>query len=202
MKRIFASVIPVLITIVIIACSTGPESPRLYISEEGRNAVLDRYDRIVDEWSAEREDVYVRTSFGLTHIIRHPNEGSPTLLLFHAAGVSSASWFENFDVLSAHFEVLAIDTPGDAGKSELYSADLSAEAYNRWITELLDHFEVDRAILCGHSIGAFIAANFAAARPDRVEKLILLAPAAIFDDFKWYVWLALKLAKPGSGPPA
>jgi pimeloyl-ACP methyl ester carboxylesterase len=192
-----------LLLLLFAGCGAPQRDLPLFLSEEGREIYFERYDRIVGAWSAEREDVYVPTSLGRTHVILHRNPGKPAILLLHAAGVSAASWYANFDPLSRHFQVLAVDTPGDAGKSELHDPTPSVEAYNRWILELLDHFDLSGAVLCGHSIGAFIATRFALAHPSSVEKLILLAPAATFEDFKWYVRLGLKMGgKAGTGPKA
>jgi pimeloyl-ACP methyl ester carboxylesterase len=193
----------IVIPLVLSACNGTQQSDSLFASEERREVYFRRYDEIVRVWKAETEDVYVNTSLGLTHVIRHPNPDRAALILFHAAGVSAASWYANFDALSGRFQVFALDTPGDAGKSVLNPVDLTVEAYNTWILELLDFFDLPSANLCGHSIGGFIAANFAKSYPDKVEKLILLAPAATFQDFRWYVKLGLMMeGKPGTGPKA
>src|SRR5687768_9620418 len=42
---------------------------------------------------------------------------------------------------------------------------------------ILDAYPDDRAVLIGSSLGAFVAVQVAMARPDRVQCLILLAPA-------------------------
>jgi pimeloyl-ACP methyl ester carboxylesterase len=197
-----------LIALVLITHCSAPENstpycPPLFSSDEGREIYLERYERIVSKWTAAREDVYAETSFGLTHMIFHPNPGRPSLVLLHAAGLGAVSWYANFDASAAHFQLLAVDTPGDAGRSELYASNLTTDAYNSWLIELLDHFDLPQAIFCGHSIGGFIAVNVAIAAPHRIEKLILLAPAATFENFRWYVKLGLERGgTAGIGPKA
>ena len=39
--------------------------------------------------------------------------------------------------------------------------------------------DLDKVSIAGNSFGAYIAARYAAANPDRVERLILLDPGAI-----------------------
>lgn len=59
------------------------------------------------------------------------------------------------------------ESGGPAGGFDLQAADIVA---------LLDHLEVDRAHLVGHSEGAMIALVLATAYPDRVRSLALLEP--------------------------
>ncbi|MFI7066007.1 alpha/beta fold hydrolase [Kribbella sp. NPDC050124] len=67
------------------------------------------------------------------------------------------------------------ESGGPAGGFDLQAADIVA---------LLDHLELDRAHLVGHSEGAMIALVLAASYPDRVRSLALLEPLPSSD------WLA------------
>lgn len=64
------------------------------------------------------------------------------------------------------------DTGGPAGGFDDHVADAVA---------LLDRLEVDSAHLVGHSEGAMIAMDIAAAHPERVRSLALLEPLPAFD---------------------
>ncbi|WP_242485331.1 MULTISPECIES: alpha/beta fold hydrolase [unclassified Peribacillus] len=44
------------------------------------------------------------------------------------------------------------------------------------LLSLLDHLEINQATLIGHSMGGQIATEFALNYPERVSKLVLLAP--------------------------
>ena len=74
---------------------------------------------------------------------------------------------------------------GPVVKSLVPSHDVHVVDLPRWRTQaetgawLADWIEshVGRAALVGHSLGGLVAANVASARPDLVEKLVLIAPA-------------------------
>jgi len=48
--------------------------------------------------------------------------------------------------------------------------------------DLLEHLQLDGAILVGHSFGAMVAAEIAAHFPRRAKKLVLLAPVGMWND--------------------
>ena len=51
------------------------------------------------------------------------------------------------------------------------------------LAALLDRLEIPKAHILGFSMGGYIAQEFAAKYPNRVEKLILLATAAYIDGY-------------------
>jgi len=48
-----------------------------------------------------------------------------------------------------------------------------------WLERLLDAAGLDRVDVAGHSLGGLLATELAAARPDRVRSLVLVAPAGV-----------------------
>ena len=69
---------------------------------------------------------------------------------------------------------MAIDRPGWDGLTKPCGLDCNARA----AIEALDASEVRRATVVGYSLGAAVAAWLAATRPERVSRLVLVAPAA------------------------
>jgi pimeloyl-ACP methyl ester carboxylesterase len=78
--------------------------------------------------------------------------------------------------LSARYRVVRFDLPGfgltGADPSRDYSDARSVEV----LGALMDALSLRRASVCGNSMGGKIAWMFAAAYPDRVERLILISP--------------------------
>ncbi len=60
---------------------------------------------------------------------------------------------------------------GDSGKPE---SGYGLEAHAGDVIRLLDYLGLERTVICGHSMGAFVALQTALSYPDRVEALVLL----------------------------
>jgi pimeloyl-ACP methyl ester carboxylesterase len=148
------------------------------------DAVRAEFHRLYDEkmagWPLPYEDRFLDTDYGKIHVIVSGAEDGPPMLLLHASGVAGWSWKSNAEALGARYRLFAIDTIGDAGKSE-YS-DLGHILRTRADQAALYDDIMARlgitgaAVVVGASEGGFIASNLAVHRPDRVERLILLGP--------------------------
>jgi pimeloyl-ACP methyl ester carboxylesterase len=94
------------------------------------------------------------------------------IVLLHSGGADLRDWQGIAPQLAQSYQVIAFDGRG-AGQSPplLEPADYVEE-----LRSLLNHLHVDRAILVGHSIGGQIATDFSLAYPERVIKLVLIAP--------------------------
>lgn len=110
-----------------------------------------------------------------THLL-HGGRGKP-LLVLHPEFAADL-WSPYHDQLAGHFRVLAPDHPG-FGRSErpewLEQIDDMVFHY----VDLLDALGLDRVSVLGTSLGGWIAAAFAVAHPERLERLVLVAAAGI-----------------------
>jgi pimeloyl-ACP methyl ester carboxylesterase len=98
-------------------------------------------------------------------------QGEPIVLL-HSGGADLRDWQFIAPQLAQNYRVVTFDGRG-AGKSPPL---LEPANFVEDLKKLLDHLNIDRAVLVGHSIGGQIATDFALAYPDRVSKLVLVAP--------------------------
>lgn len=136
----------------------------------------------VAEQSPGRFRTYVDGPWGQIHVrVDGPEtRDAPTVVLLHQMVWSSVQ-FERVQPLLAERGVrsMAVDLPG-YGLSDGPSHVPTAAEYAESLLPALDHFGLKKAILHGNHTGATIAVAFAAAHPDRVERLILQGPP-IFD---------------------
>jgi pimeloyl-ACP methyl ester carboxylesterase len=100
----------------------------------------------------------------------------PCVVFVHGAEGDHSVWGLQSRYLAHHGRaVLALDLPGH-GRSEGPTLD-SVEAMADWLVAVLDAAHVPRAQIVGHSLGALVAVECAARRPDRVERIALLGAA-------------------------
>lgn len=108
------------------------------------------------------------------HVEVDGSASGPPLLLLHGFTGSTRAWDEIRPALTAGFRVVSIDLIGH-GQSACppdptrYTLEWAA----RDLAALLDALEVDRAYLCGYSMGGRVALHFATAASDRVCGLLL-----------------------------
>jgi serine phosphatase RsbU (regulator of sigma subunit)/pimeloyl-ACP methyl ester carboxylesterase len=99
--------------------------------------------------------------------------GTPSVLAVHGLTANSRCWDLLAGVLSPTHRLLAVDLRG-RGRSGRPATGYSPAAHVGDLVGVLDGLGLERAVLMGHSLGAFIALAFAAEHPDRVAKLVLV----------------------------
>src|SRR5215468_8516825 len=106
--------------------------------------------------------------------IHYQEKGSgPPLVLIHGYTASTFEWKDVFEPLSQQFRVIAVDLKG-FGFSGKPDGDYTRRAQADLVIRLLDNLKIDRAILCGNSMGGEVSMHAAVRRPDRVSALILV----------------------------
>ncbi|MGR6616198.1 MULTISPECIES: acetoin dehydrogenase dihydrolipoyllysine-residue acetyltransferase subunit [Pseudomonas] len=108
-------------------------------------------------------------------------EGGTPLVLVHGFGGDLNNWLFNQPALAAERRVIALDLPGhgESGKS-LRSGE--AAELSEAVLGLLDHLQLDRVHLAGHSMGGLVALTVAEQAPARVVSLTLIASAGLGAD--------------------
>lgn len=105
----------------------------------------------------------------------------PPLLLIHGLSASLDWWQYNANELAASFTVYMVDLPG-FGRMGQMPATESMSRYAGWMVRFMDAAGLERIHALGHSMGGHIAARLAAAHPERVDRLVLAAPAGVLPD--------------------
>lgn len=103
----------------------------------------------------------------------------PAVLFLHGVGSGKDGWKRQLDtVLDTGFQFVALDAPG-FGQTPLPTAPGFAPHVDA-VLQVMDHLEIDRVVLCGHSLGGMTAQEFYAQHPDRVKGLVLSATSPAF----------------------
>jgi pimeloyl-ACP methyl ester carboxylesterase len=116
-----------------------------------------------------------RSRFGVSSLFRQ-GAGAPVLVL-HAAG-GAGMWNPYLERLSERFDVIAPDHPGFGLSPGLEGVDSIATLVEHYIS-LLDSLQLDRVSVVGASLGGWLAAEIASTVPERIDRLVLMAPPGI-----------------------
>jgi pimeloyl-ACP methyl ester carboxylesterase len=98
--------------------------------------------------------------------------GEP-LILVHGLTGSTRSWLPSVPHLASRFRVHTVDLAG-FGQTRAHEFRLTDAA--SCLEGFMDQAHIERASLIGHSMGALVAADLAVRTPDRVSRLVLVAP--------------------------
>lgn len=98
-------------------------------------------------------------------------KGEP-LVLVHGGALDHRMWNDQFELFARQYRVVRYDVRGHGFSRSPYGAHTDYED----LRALLDHLGIERAHLMGLSLGGRIIVDFALEHPERVLKLIPVAP--------------------------
>jgi pimeloyl-ACP methyl ester carboxylesterase len=135
----------------------------------------------LDELRVNGRGRYLPHRAGLTHVIEEGQDDQPAMLLVHGATVPA--W--EFDRLIPHlraagWRTIRFDLFGH-GLSDRPAVRYDFNFFLEQALEVLDGISSHRPLtLLGHSFGAALAAAMASHRPERIERLVMVAPLLDF----------------------
>jgi pimeloyl-ACP methyl ester carboxylesterase len=150
-----------------------------YKTAEGGAKYIAAYKTTLKLWEIPYQFLEVPTKWGPTHIIRCGSRNEPALVLLHGMHLSSTMWFANIAALSRNYCIYAVDTIGGVGRSIVVYPVKSKTDLAGWLIGVLDELEITQANILGHSYGGWLALNCAVNSPERIKRLILLAPLGL-----------------------
>ena len=98
-------------------------------------------------------------------------EGTAIVLL-HGFLENKKMWQEYVDLFSQKNRVITIDLLGH-GESDCLGYVHSMEENANAVNEVLEHLEIKKATILGHSMGGYVALAFAELYPDKIQKIVL-----------------------------
>ena len=127
------------------------------------------------------------------HYEVHGGGEATPLLLTHGYGASGAMWQPNLPVLARERRVITWDMRGHgASDAPADQALYTHEACTDDMAALLDANGLQRAVLCGMSLGGYLSLRFYLRRPERVAGLVLVDTGPGFRDASsreaWNAW--------------
>lgn len=103
----------------------------------------------------------------------------PAIVFVHGFASDKRVWASHASSMRGEFRVLGPDLPGHGGSTAPKSDELGFEAMAESLHEWVEFQGLQRFHLVGGSMGGGVAAAYAAAHPDRVDKLVLFAPYGV-----------------------
>lgn len=122
-------------------------------------------------WGTNR---YMEVDGERVHVVERGSEG-PRLLLLHGYASNAQAWRAVIDRLDGRFRMAAPDMVGFGSSSRTPTHPLTGDAYAERLVGLLDALGWPRAHVVGQSWGGGLAQRLAAAHPDRIDRLVLVA---------------------------
>lgn len=101
---------------------------------------------------------------------------APALIMLHGFGSSLHTWEPWAEALGDRYRVVRFDIPGTGLSGPDPTGDYSDARTLAVLRALVDTLSIERATLVGNSMGGRFAWRFAAAYPERVDKLVLISP--------------------------
>ena len=135
---------------------------------------LDRAD--LERQYARAGSQFVQTPGLRTHVQIEGPAHAPVVLLLHGFGSSLQTWDAWGQGLANEYRMVRLDIAGFGLTGPAEPGDYSDEADVQRLLAVVDQLGLPRMTVVGHSMGGRLAWHFAAAHPQRVDKLVLIAP--------------------------
>jgi len=98
------------------------------------------------------------------------------VVMIHGTASSLHTWQDWAEGLEDAFRVVRFDLPGSGLSPPDATGDYTDARSVALLDALMDDLGIAKAAVIGNSLGGRIAWRYAAARPDRVERLVLISP--------------------------
>lgn len=132
---------------------------------------------------------YITLQDGLRLHYLDQGAGQPVVFI-HGSG-PGASGHSNFkqnypQLAAAGHRVIVPDLPG-YGASDKPETQYTLDFFVAALSGLLDQLDIERCVLVGNSLGGAIALKLALDEPQRVSRLVLMAPGGLMEKEQYYL---------------
>ncbi|MCE5321143.1 MAG: alpha/beta hydrolase [Bacteroidales bacterium] len=105
---------------------------------------------------------------------------APAIIFIHGFPFNKSMWTRQMEELKANYRVIAYDIRG-YGHSDDRSQETSIDLFASDLILIMDTIRLDKAILCGLSMGGYIALSAISKYPGRFEALVLCDTSCMAD---------------------
>jgi 3-oxoadipate enol-lactonase len=106
--------------------------------------------------------------------------GTPVIIFIHGFPFNKSIWKMQVKELKDNYRVISYDIRGH-GNSDAGNGDFSIELFVKDLLSLMDALKIDKTMLCGLSMGGYIALKAIENHPERFDALILSDTHCIAD---------------------
>ncbi|WP_338762555.1 alpha/beta hydrolase [Bernardetia sp. ABR2-2B] len=136
------------------------------------------YDAKLNSFAKDSyEELNIETFAGNTHIIVRGEESLPPLVVFHGIHAGAPVALEAMKNLHEKYRIYAIDTIGQATKSDETTLDFKNNEYGKWAAEVLEKLHLQNVPVIAISYGAFILNELIRVSPKSIKKAIYIVPS-------------------------
>jgi pimeloyl-ACP methyl ester carboxylesterase len=101
--------------------------------------------------------------------------------LLHGLFGNPSNWRPIMNDLAEHYQFFAPQLPIDPDEVHRDAAALSLGQLTEHVVQFFDEMGLERAVLCGNSLGGQVALDFTLKYPERVECLVLCGSAGLYE---------------------
>ena len=102
------------------------------------------YEEKLNSLQIDYKEIDVKSSFGNTRVIKTGNENGNPVVIFHGINAGAPLTLEAVKDLRKDYLLYAIDTIGQATKSDENRIDINDNSYALWATEVLNNLNIDK----------------------------------------------------------
>jgi len=110
----------------------------------------------------------------------HGPDDAPVIIFIHGFPLNKSMWNIQVEALKENYRVIAYDIRGH-GNSDPGIDEFFIELFVIDLLRLMEKLKIEKSILCGLSLGGYIALNAVLKHPDRFDGLILNDTQCIAD---------------------
>jgi pimeloyl-ACP methyl ester carboxylesterase len=151
----------------------------IFKSQQGKNLILNQYENYLLLFDTEIEREYVETKFGKTHILKLGNKNGKPLFIFQGGNCINPMTLSWFKKLLDDYYIYAPDTIGHPGYSAETRISASDESFAIWISDIMNHYKIEKSAFIGPSYGGGIILRMATYIPDKIICAVLVSPSGI-----------------------